>query len=90
MLRAEEILSVRSVLGDRGRDPVAVPGAPGVGGEVAAGVADTFLLDLEPVARAIIGLDVVIGGPGQVDKTGTCRSLVSLRSLPLIKKDPRY
>jgi len=66
VLNTEKILAVRSILRDSGGDPVAAPGAPGVGGEVTSTVADTLLLDLEPVTRAIVGLDVVTGGAGHV------------------------
>ena len=53
VLNADEVLAVGSVLGDLGRDPVTVVGAPGVAGEVTV-AADTLLEDLEPVTRSIV------------------------------------
>jgi hypothetical protein len=68
VLHADEVLSVGSVLGDLGSDPVTVVVAPGGGGEVTT-VADTLLVDLEPLARSVVGLDAA-GGLGHVDQTG--------------------
>lgn len=69
VLNTEEVLAAGGILGDGGGDPVTVVGAPGLVGEVGVGVADTLLEDLEPVARAVVGLDVVTGGTGHVNQS---------------------
>lgn len=70
VLATDEVLAVRGVLGDGCRDRVPVPGAPGVGREVAAFVADTLLENLEPLARPVVGRHVVARGPGHVHQAG--------------------
>jgi hypothetical protein len=69
VLGADEVLAVGSVLGDLGRDEVAVVVAPCGGGEVTA-VANTLLEDLEPVAGSIVCCDTTGGGLGHVHETG--------------------
>lgn len=61
VLNAEEVLAVGGSLGnlDIGGSRIVV--APGVLGEVTAGVADTLLHDLEPVTGAVVGLDITTG-----------------------------
>lgn len=68
VLHADKVLSVGSVLGDLGSNPVPVVVAPGSGGEVTT-VANTLFVDLEPIARSVVGLDAA-GGLGHVDQTG--------------------
>lgn len=70
MLGAEKILAVGSVLGDSSGDGVLVPAAPSIGSEIAALVADTLLEDLEPLARSIVGLDIIIGGARKIRQRG--------------------
>ena len=70
VLGANEVLSVRGVPRDRRRDGILVPGTPRIGGKIATLVADALLEDLEPVARPIVGLHVVTGGPGHVHQAG--------------------
>lgn len=69
VLHADEVLAVGGILGDLGRNPVPVVGAPGVAGEVTV-AADTLLEDLEPVARTVVGLDAA-RGLGHIDKGRT-------------------
>jgi hypothetical protein len=57
MLSAQQVLSIRSVLGDLRGNKVPVVIAPCGRGEVAA-IADALLEDLEPIARSIVGLPV--------------------------------
>lgn len=54
VLRANKVLSIRNVRGNSELDPVLVPGAPGIGLNVLAGVADALLVDLEPVTVTLI------------------------------------
>lgn len=70
VLSAHKVLSVRSVLGNLGSDPVPVVVTPGGRGEVAA-VADAFFEDLEPITRTIVFLDASSGSLGHVDQTRT-------------------
>lgn len=70
VLEAHQVLAVGSILGDLGRNPVPVVGAPGIGGEVSV-AADTLLEDLEPVTvDTVIGLDASSRGLGHVDHGG--------------------
>lgn len=71
MLEASEVLAVGGILGDLGGKPVFTRTAPSGGGEVGALPANALLVDLEPVSGTVIGLDVVIGRPREVDETGT-------------------
>jgi hypothetical protein len=68
VLSTEEVLAIGSIGGDDSTKSVLVPAAPGLTGEVGAGVADTLVVDLEPVALAVVGLDVVVGSAGHVDQ----------------------
>ena len=68
MLSTKEIFATRSVGRDLCSDGILVPAAPRGAGKVAALVADTLLLDLEPVSRTVIGLDIITGGSRQVYK----------------------
>jgi hypothetical protein len=61
VLNAEEVLAVGGTLGDLDIGGRRVVVAPGVLGEVTAGVADTLLHDLEPVTGAVVGLDITTG-----------------------------
>jgi hypothetical protein len=70
VLEADEVLAAGGIGGDGGLHGVAVPGAPGVGGEVTALAADALLEDLEPVSGAVVGLDIVAGGARHVDQAG--------------------
>lgn len=69
VLETNKVLAVRGVLGDLGSDEVPIVVAPSGGSEVAT-VTDTLLVDLEPVARAIVGLDASSGSLRHVDQTG--------------------
>jgi len=71
VLEADEVLAVRDVPRNVGCQVVLIVRAPSIGGEVGSVAADAFLFDLEPVARAVVGLDVIIGSARHVDKTGT-------------------
>lgn len=66
VLETHEVLSVGSVLGDRGSDSVLVVAAPGGAGEVTA-AAVTLIKDLEPRARSVVRLDAA-GSGGHVDQ----------------------
>jgi hypothetical protein len=61
VLNAEEVLAVGGTLGDLDIGGRRVVVAPGVLGEVTAGVADTLLHDLEPVTVTLVGLDIATG-----------------------------
>lgn len=70
MLDADEVLAVRDGVRDGEFDAGLAPGAPG-GGEsavVAGVVAEEGVANFEPLARAVVGLDVV--GLGHVDLSG--------------------
>jgi ABC-type Co2+ transport system permease subunit len=69
VLSADQVFSVGGVLGDLCGNEVAVVVAPGGRGEVAA-IADTLLVDLEPIARSIVGLHASSGSLGHVHQTG--------------------
>jgi hypothetical protein len=69
VLGAEQVFAVGGILGDLGGNEVAVVITPGGGGEVTA-IADTLLVDLEPVARSIVFLDTASRGLGHVHQTG--------------------
>jgi hypothetical protein len=69
MFKTGQILSVGSVLGHSGGNPVSIPCAPRIGGEITPGVANTFLEDFEPVSRSIIRLDIVSRGSGEIHQT---------------------
>lgn len=62
MLETQEVLPRGSISGNSGSELVLVPSAPGVLGEVAALVADSRLANLEPVAGAIVALDIITRG----------------------------
>lgn len=68
VLKTDEVFAVRSVLRDLSRNVIPVVVAPGSGGEVAT-VADTLFVDLEPIARAVVGLDASSRSFGHIDKT---------------------
>lgn len=70
VLEAGEVLAVGRVLGDSGGKEVPAGAAPGGALEVGARITDAFLVDLEPVAGPVVGLDVVVRGAGEVDKAG--------------------
>jgi hypothetical protein len=61
VLNAEEVLAVGGSLGNLDIGGRGVVVAPGVLGEVTAGVADTLLHDLEPITGAVVGLDITTG-----------------------------
>lgn len=61
VLNTEEVLAVGGSLGNLDIGGRGVVVAPGVLGEVTAGVADTLLHDLEPVTGAVVGLDITTG-----------------------------
>jgi hypothetical protein len=61
VLNAEEVLAIGGTLGDLDIGGGRVVVAPGVLGEVTAGVADTLLHDLEPVTVTLVGLDIATG-----------------------------
>jgi hypothetical protein len=69
VLSAHQVLSVGSVLGDLRGNEVAVVIAPCGRGEIAT-VADTFLVDLEPIARSIVFLHTSSWSLRQVHQTG--------------------
>lgn len=73
MLKTHKVLARGSVLGNSRGKGVLVPGAPCVFGEVTTFVADARLANLEPVAGAIVGLDVATGGLGHVVQGGSCK-----------------
>lgn len=70
VLDSDEVLASRSAGGDRSRDRVLVPAAPGIRGKVATRIANALLKDLEPLARAIIAHDVVTGRTRHVHERG--------------------
>lgn len=72
MLKAHEVLARWSVLGDGGGKGVLVPGAPRVLGEVATLVTDARLANLEPVAGAIVALDIASRSLGHVVQGRSC------------------
>jgi hypothetical protein len=61
VLNTEEVLAIGGTLGDLDIGGGRVVVAPGVLGEVTAGVADTLLHDLEPVTVTLVGLDIATG-----------------------------
>jgi hypothetical protein len=67
VLNTEEVLAVGGTLGDLDIGGRRVVVAPGVLGEVTAGVADTLLHDLEPVTVTLVRLDIAasVGHVGQ-------------------------
>lgn len=70
VLETGKVLAAGSILGDRGRNVIPVVIAPGGRGEITT-IANTELVDLEPVAvLSVKGLDAA-GGLGHVDKLGT-------------------
>jgi hypothetical protein len=71
VLKSHKVFSVGSVRRDLGSEEVLVVRAPGRVSEGPSLVANTFLVDLEPVAVASVALDVVPWSTGHVDKTGT-------------------
>ena len=72
MLETGEVLAAGSILGDLGGKEVPVVITPSGVGEVGVLVANALLVDLEPVSGPVVGLHIVTGGPGKVDKTGAC------------------
>ncbi|KAI6774334.1 hypothetical protein HG531_001183 [Fusarium graminearum] len=62
VLNTEEVLAIGGTLGDLDIGGGRVVVAPGVLGEVTAGVADTLLHDLEPITVTLVGLDIATGG----------------------------
>lgn len=70
VLGAEQMLSVRAVLGNLGGDPIPAPSASSVLGKVAARAADPLLEGLKPVSRSVVGLHVVTRGAGHVNQSG--------------------
>lgn len=60
MLSADEILSRRRRLGDSKGDAILVVGAPGSVPDTAA-TASAFLVNLEPLTRAVVVLDAAAG-----------------------------
>lgn len=71
MLDTDEVLAVWGIGGDLSDDIVAANGTPGVSGEVTSGVAHSFLENLKPVTRSIIGLDVIARGSRHVYQART-------------------
>lgn len=56
VLRADEVLSIGKIRRNGKLNAVLVPGAPGILGEVGVLVANSFLVNFEPVAITLIGL----------------------------------
>jgi hypothetical protein len=64
-------LAVGDVLRDSSSYGGAVIIAPDAFGEVAALIADTRLVDLEPIPGAVIGLNIITRGTRHIDKGRT-------------------
>jgi hypothetical protein len=87
VLETGKVLAVGGVLGNPGGDVVPVVVAPSGVREVGVLVADALLVDLEPVAGSVIGLDVVVRGPREIDETGTCVRDVSVGNLSQTRRN---
>jgi hypothetical protein len=59
VLRTNQVLALRNLSRDSELNPVVIPSAPGSTQEVLAGVANTRLEDLEPLAITLVILDEV-------------------------------
>lgn len=80
MLKSHEILARGSVLGNSRGKGVLVIGTPCVFGEVTTLVADARLANLEPVAGAIVALNVASRSLGHVVQGGSCKNRGSVNA----------
>lgn len=70
MLNADKVLATGDLSGDGEVNTVLVPDKPVLTRRL-HGEVGTKLIDLEPVSRAIVGLDIVVSGSGHVNLNGT-------------------
>jgi hypothetical protein len=67
MFESHQVLAVGGISRDLGGEVVLVVRAPSAVGEISTGVADTFLVNLEPVAITSVAFDAAARRLGHVD-----------------------